>query len=222
MDDHTDANIPRTPVATGPLVPTGTGQVVDGWEVPAPATIPGDVTLVDLSSWAKVAVRGDGDVARALGVPFGRAHREADRLVVGSGPGEWLVLAAAGRAAELVASLQTAAGDSFATVIDQSHGRALLRVRGKATLVVLRRLTSMDLDDRFVPQGAALRTTVAAVVTDVVRDDDEVGPSYLLHCERSSGRYLAESLLAAGADLGATLVGEHSPGWAATTSREKA
>ena len=192
---------------------------MDGWEVPAPAAPPGDVTLVDLSPWAKVAVRGDDDdAARLLGVPFGRASREPDRLVVGSGPGEWLVLAAAGRAAELVASLQTAAADSFATVIDQSHGRALLRVRGKATLAVLHRLTSMDLDDRFVPQGSAFRTTVAAVVTDVVRDDDEDGPSYLLHCERSSGRYLAETLLAAGADLGATLVADDSSGWAAARS----
>lgn len=217
MADRTDADIRSTPVAAGPLVPAGTGQVVDGWEVPAAVATPGDVTIVDLSPWAKVAVRGDDDaVARLLEVPFGRARREPDRLVVGSGPGEWLVLAAAGRAAELVASLRTAAGDSFATVIDQSHGRALLRVRGKATLAALHRLTSMDLDDRFVPQGAAFRTMVAAVVADVVRDDDEEGPSYLLHCERSSGRYLAETLLAAGADLGATLVGEDSPGWAST------
>jgi hypothetical protein len=36
-------------------------------------------------------------------------------------------------------------------------------------------------------------------VTDIVRDDQGAVPSYLLHCERSSGQYLAEVLLDAGA-----------------------
>jgi hypothetical protein len=70
----------------------------------------------------------------------------------------------------------------------------------------------MDLDDRFVPQGAALRTSLARVVTDLVRDDVDGRPSYLLHCERSSGRYLLDSLLAAGADFGAQLDGS-DPSW---------
>jgi hypothetical protein len=43
---------------------------------------------------------------------------------------------------------------------------------------------------------------VARVVTDVVRDDLLDGTrSYLLHCERSSGQYLAECLLDAGAEF---------------------
>ena len=95
-----------------------------------------------------------------------------------------------------------------------------MRVSGGATLTVLRRLTALDLDDRFVPHGAALRTSVARVVTDVVRDDVGGRPSYLLHCERSSGRYLLESLLAAGADFGAQIHGGE-PSWPdhADTSR---
>jgi hypothetical protein len=43
---------------------------------------------------------------------------------------------------------------------------------------------------------------VAALVTDVVRDDVAGVRSYLLHCERSSGQYLADTLLAAGAHPG--------------------
>jgi sarcosine oxidase gamma subunit len=58
---------------------------------------------------------------------------------------------------------------------------------------------ALDLSDDAVPDGAALRTSVAALVTDVVRDDVEGVRSYLLHCERSSGQYLADVLLAAGA-----------------------
>jgi glycine cleavage system aminomethyltransferase T len=46
----------------------------------------------------------------------------------------------------------------------------------------------------------------------VVRDDVAGSPSYLLHCERSSGRYLLDTLLAAGEDLGAQLQDGH-PSW---------
>ena len=78
---------------------------------------------------------------------------------------------------------------------------------------MLRRLTAFDLDDRFVPDGAAWRTSVAGVVTDLVRDDDGGPPSYLLHCERSSGRYLVDTVLAAGADLGAVLDAQPRTTW---------
>src|SRR5438094_336608 len=76
---------------------------------------------------------------------------------------------------------------------------------------VLARLCGVDLGDDITPDGAALRTSVAAVATDVIRDDAAAGgsenhhdndtnsdangdatgggPSYLLHCERSSGQY---------------------------------
>ena len=37
------------------------------------------------------------------------------------------------------------------------------------------------------------------MVTDVVRDDVAGARSYLLHCERSSGQYLWDALLDAGA-----------------------
>jgi len=39
-------------------------------------------------------------------------------------------------------------------------------------------------------------------VTDVIRDDQDGVPGYLLHCERSSGRYLAEALVDAGTEFG--------------------
>jgi hypothetical protein len=60
----------------------------------------------------------------------------------------------------------------------------------------------VDLDDRVMPNGAAFRSPVAGLVTDVVRDD--IGPerSYLLHCERSTGQHLADSLLDAGGEFG--------------------
>jgi sarcosine oxidase, subunit alpha len=166
----------------------------------------GSVRLTDLSAAAKVHVRAphDGAVAAALG-PFGRAAREATgALVVGSGPGEWLVIDAPGTQGALRARLEelAAAPDEFVTIVDLTHGRALVRLRGRRSADLLAKLCAIDLADDVVPDGAALRTSVAKLVTDIVREDAGGVPGYLLHCERSSGQYLVDALLDAGAEFG--------------------
>lgn len=61
--------------------------------------------LADLSPLAKVLVGAapDGAVAAHLGVSFGSARRDeyGGTLVIGSGPGGWLLLATPGRAVEV-------------------------------------------------------------------------------------------------------------------------
>ena len=61
-----------------------------------------------------------------------------------------------------------------------------------------------------MPDGAALRTAVAAVATDVIRDDLDGTRSYLLHCERSVGQYLFDAVLRAGAEFGIEVDGFRS------------
>jgi sarcosine oxidase subunit alpha len=150
--------------------------------------------LADLSAVPKILVRAapHGSVAGALGVRFGRTGRDGDVLVIGSGPGEWLVLGEPD-----VARLErlVAASGEFASVVDLTHGRALLRLTGPGAADLLARVCALDLSDDAVPDGAALRTSVAGVVTDLVRDDVRGVRSYLLHCERSSGQYLADRLM---------------------------
>jgi hypothetical protein len=57
---------------------------------------------------------------------------------------------------------------------------------------------------------------VAGVATDIVRDDTMIDgaavPSYLLHCERSSGQYLFGALVSAGESLGIGVDGFRLPG----------
>ncbi|MDN5860257.1 MAG: hypothetical protein L0H84_16735, partial [Pseudonocardia sp.] len=192
------------PVARTALAPTGT-------ELAGRGAGTGALTVADAGPLAKVLVRAahDGAVAATLGVPFGRAGRDAHgALVVGSGPGEWLVLGDAQARAELVARLTKLAESpgEFASVVDVTHGRALLRLRGAAAADLLAKVCAIDLSDDVTPHGAALRTSVAKLVTDIVRDDDNVGdagvPGYLLHCERSSGAYLLDALLDAGTEFG--------------------
>jgi heterotetrameric sarcosine oxidase gamma subunit len=191
------------PLAHSPIHPPAPVTVVSGWEVSALRSY-APLRLADLSPLAKVLVRAapDGAVAARLGVPLGSARRdEHGTLVVGSGPGEWLLLAAPGRAAD-VADRIDPADDRLVTVQDFTHGRALVRLTGAAAGDALSKLCAIDLGGRATPDGRAFRSSVAQVTTDVVRDDVDGTRSYLLHCERSSGQYLFDVLLDAGREFG--------------------
>ena len=209
------------PVSRSPIAPAPPVRVEAGWEVSG-CRSEAALTITDCTPLAKVHLRApwNGAMAKALGVPFGRADREQGWLVVGSGPGEWLVLAPPGTAAAVTDWLATvaadAAGDEFVSVTDLTHGRALVRVTGPDAADLLARLCGADLHDDMAPDGAALRSGVAGVATDVIRDDtmiDGAGvPSYLLHCERSSGQYLFGALVSAGESLGIGIDGFRLPG----------
>jgi heterotetrameric sarcosine oxidase gamma subunit len=197
------ARVARSPI---PVAPPAT--VVAGWEVSGRRS-DAELTLVDCTALAKVQVRAgeDGPAARALGVPYGRAERdEHGVLVIGAGPGEWLALGPPGTARELAdrlrERLRAAAAEALVTVIDLTHGRALMRLTGERAADLLAKVCAIDLSDAVTPDGAAFRSSVARLVTDVVRDDLEGARSYLLHCETSSGAYLWEALLDAGGEFG--------------------
>ena len=205
------------PVARSPIAPPPPVVMVAGWEVSGRRAQAG-LTLTDCTPLAKVGVRAPvgGRAAAGLGVPFGRAARDSGgTLVAGSGPGEWLLLAAPGQAPALLAR----AGDLAArfpgeliTATDITHGRALVRLSGSRAADVLAKVCGIDVSDGITPDGAAFRTSVAAVATDVIRDDAGGVRSYLLHCERSSGAYLFGELLAAGSEFGIEIDGFTTPG----------
>jgi heterotetrameric sarcosine oxidase gamma subunit len=223
------------PVSRSPIAPAPPVRVEAGWEVSGGRS-EAALTITDCTPLAKVHLRApwNGAMAKALGVPFGRADREGGGpdgasqdgasqdgpegvwLVVGSGPGEWLVLAPPGAAAAVADWLATvaadAAGDEFVSVTDLTHGRALVRVTGPEAADLLARLCGADLHDDMAPDGAALRSAVAGVATDIIRDDQAAVPSYLLHCERSSGQYLFGALVSAGESLGIGVDGFRLPG----------
>jgi heterotetrameric sarcosine oxidase gamma subunit len=200
----------REPVARSPIAPPPPVTVTDGWEVSARRSS-AELTITDCTPLTKIQVRAplDGPAAAALGVRFGRAARDAaGTLVVGSGPGEWLLLAAPG--ADLGAERITGA-DPAASWVDLTHGRSLIRLNGNSASTLLAKVCGVDLGEAITPDGAAFRTSVAAVATDVIRDDSAGTRSYLLHCERSSGQYLFDALLRAGADLGIEIDGFRMP-----------
>ena len=211
-DTATDTD---TATARSPITPLDPVER-DGWEVSARHST-ADLTLADESPLAKIGLRGpfDGAVGDVVGARFGRAtrteHAGTTVLAVGSGPGEWLVLGPPGTAAALHADLDSAARATgeFVSVLDMTHGRALMRLRGRRSADVLNKLCGIDLHDESTPDGAALRTSVAGLATDLIRDDGPApaGPSYLFHVERSSGQYLFDVVLDAGAEYGIEVTG---------------
>ena len=213
---------PREPTARSPIAPAPPVTVLAGWEVSgrrASADLAGGtgLTITDCTPLAKLQLRAPvgGQAAAALGVRFGRAARDqAGTLVVGSGPGEWLLLAAPGQGPELarrLASIAEQAPGEHVTWVDLTHGRALVRLTGSRAASVLARICGIDLSDDITPDGAAFRTSAASLATDIIRDDVSGTRSYLLHCERSSGEYFFSALLRAGADFGIEIDGFRLP-----------
>jgi len=205
------------PVARSPIAPPPPVVVIEGWEVSGCRAAAG-LTLTDCTPLAKVGVRAPvaGGGAAGLAVPFGRAARDpGGTLVVGSGPGEWLLLAAPGQGPALIGRAEELAArfpGELITATDLTHGRALIRLSGPRGADVLAKVCGIDVSDGITPDGAAFRTSVAAVATDVIRDDAGGVRSYLLHCERSSGGYLFGELLAAGSEFGIEIDGFTTPG----------
>lgn len=202
--------MPKTaPIARSPILPAPPVRVEHGWEVSARRNDV-DPRIMDCTPLAKVLVHAptNSEVARAIGVPFGRAARdEHGVLIVGSGPREWLLLAPPGTAPEVAARIEAVPDDELVSVVDITHARALIRLTGAWTVGLLTKVCAIDLSEEAMPDGAAFRSSVAKLVTDVVRDDENEVRSYLLHCERSSGQYLFDALLDAGDEFGLEIEG---------------
>jgi heterotetrameric sarcosine oxidase gamma subunit len=197
-----------TPVARSPIAPAPPVAMVDGWEVSQRRST-GALTISDRTPWAKVLVHAaeDGPYSRTVAVGFGRAARGESVIEVGSGVGEWLLLGPIGAAEDLIARAAARTDAELVSVLDLTHGRALVRLTGERAPSVLARLCGIDLADAVTPNRTAFRSLVANVATDVVRDDVAGVRSYLLHCERASGQYLFDELLDAGGDHGLEVSG---------------
>ena len=200
MDDSLKFKWPP-PVARSPITVPGALVVIDGWER-SKVTSNADITVTDESYLTKVVIRASKGhpVAEILPVQ-GSTNQDGGTLKVGSGPAEWYLIGH-GKAESMVVDLPIDGGIGFASWVDITHGRALLRITGRRADQLLSKLCSIDLATATTPDGSAFRTSLGAVTTDVIRDDQAGIRSYRLHCERSSGAYLLEVLLDAGQEFG--------------------
>jgi heterotetrameric sarcosine oxidase gamma subunit len=206
------------PIARSPIAPAAPALAMAGWAVSGRRS-DSDLTLTDLTPLAKVVVRGTLDGEPLLGVPLGSAARQrwggVEVLVAGRRPAEWLAIAPIGAQPQL-ANLPARSGPAargLVTVIDLTHGLALIRVTGGRSTDLLARECAVDFTGPAFPHGTACRTAVAGLACDVVRDDRDGTSSYLLGCERSVGQYLFDALLDSGAHLGVDVDGLRADRW---------
>lgn len=216
-------------IARSPITPPEPVTQVAGWQVTGRRST-AELTLIDLTPLTKVQVKSipTGAMEQILGVGFGRSRPihslsrppadistapPAD-LIVGSGPGEWLLLAPPNTAPDVTTwcEKRSAAVTELVSIVDLTHGRALIRLSGAVAVHLLNKVCAIDFAEEVVPDGAALRSSVAKLATDLVRDDVTLDDgqrvrSYLLHCERSSGQYLFDALLDAGTEFGVDIDG---------------
>lgn len=189
------------PIARSPYPNVGPTSVVDGWEISS--IVGGDLTISDLARLAKWTVRADATSATAATLPpAARLDRVDGRVRIGGAPGDWLIVAAPGQDA----GINAVAGE-FVSVVDVTHGRALLRLTGATARDLLSKVCAINLADRVVPDGTWLRTSIAHIVTDLARDDVAGQLSYLIHSERSASGSLLSGLLDAGAEFGVSFTG---------------
>ncbi len=134
------------------------------------------MTLTDLSSTPKWRV-----FAGHKRVKPGRSSGSGATLVWSVSPDEWTVLGAEPKDA-----------------VDLTHVRAMFRLTGLNAPGLMNRVCALDFGDGMFPNGAAARTLFAGVATEIVRDDEQGQPSYLLLPSSSFKTYLLEVIRDAG------------------------
>jgi sarcosine oxidase gamma subunit len=140
-----------------------------------------DLTLSDASAIPKWRVfSGHEDIEP------GTSHGSGDELVWSVSPGEWTVFG------------DRPKGDA----VDLRHVRATLRLTGPDARELISRVCALDLSDDMFPSGAAARTLFAGIAAELVRDDVDGTPSYLILPSRSYERYIRDVLIDAGAEFG--------------------
>lgn len=140
-------------------------------------------------------------VAAELGVALplpGRAAPGAEIRALWLGPDRWLLLAA--DTLGLEARLRAAAEPAGGIVVDQGHGRAILRLEGPRARDVLAKGTGIDLHPRAFPEGAVAHTGLFHLA--VTLDRRRGSACFDLHAMRGFALSLHESLCEAAAEYG--------------------
>ncbi len=98
----------------------------------------------------------------------GRAEAAGDAMAVWIQPSGWLVIRPRGDEGALARTLTDASGGAV-TVVDQSHGRAVLRLSGINARDVLAKGCRIDLHPRAFSAGSAATTTIDHITVTIVQ-----------------------------------------------------
>jgi heterotetrameric sarcosine oxidase gamma subunit len=159
------------------------------------------LTLTDESAQAKVIVRAAaGTPARAALAQAFAGSRTADGvLIAGTRPDEWMLI---GDVAAVRAHVDGLSTDGHVSIVDWTHGRAQFRLTGAVASSALEKICGLDWSDAMMPDGAVTSGSVAKVTCDLIRNDVDDQPSYLVLVDRSFGQYLFDTIIDSGDEFG--------------------
>jgi heterotetrameric sarcosine oxidase gamma subunit len=203
----------QEPVARGPIAPSSPAVVIAGWELSAkPST--SRLRLVDCSACDKILVRAGTSTALAQTIEAERnriAHDQQNSIIAQMASDLWLIIdpPCASRFSQLAQGINESYADN---VVDVTHAYAMIRIYGADSAKLMTKLCAIDFSEKTLANGSALRTSIAGLVSDLIRDDLAGGfattrdsadriRSYVLLCERSAGKYLFDALLDAGSEF---------------------
>jgi heterotetrameric sarcosine oxidase gamma subunit len=143
-------------------------------------TNPG-VSLTEVRGFGLIQVmarRGrSADLANAVHALFGiaapyrpKAAQAENATLIWSGPDQFLVLSPGDGDPPMDALRQAFSG--LASLSDQSHARALIRVAGPDARAMLAKLSSIDLHPAAFPPGSAAATSIDHTSVNLWRDSD--------------------------------------------------
>ncbi|MCP4389312.1 MAG: hypothetical protein GY802_13540 [Gammaproteobacteria bacterium] len=138
-------------------------------------------------------------IGKALGVEcstqVGISNSDGKTQVTWNGPNSWMIVASEEDSrrmpGELLKTLQQAVGD-LGAVVDQSHGRCVLRLSGSRARQVVAKNTAIDLHPRAFGPGRCAMTSIAHMNASIVQVDH--APTYDLFVIRSMARSFAHAI----------------------------
>jgi sarcosine oxidase subunit gamma len=161
-------------------------------------TTNGRVLIAEVSLPTQIDLRSNPALASRLPFPLPARPNtfvtgpSADVLWLG--PDEWLLVAPAGTAHELLAELDEVDAGEHHSVVDVSAGRSVFDLTGPGALELLSKGCGLDLHPRSWGQGACAQTLLARV--PVILQQREAATRIFVR--PSFGDYLVDWLLDAG------------------------
>jgi len=163
-------------------------------------------TLVQVAARRRQADALGNAIRSAFGLelpPPGRAAVTGELTALWMQPTTWLLMAPAGVPGEFARSVKHAC-EGAGSVVDQTQGRAVLHLAGRATREVLARICRVDLHPRVFRAGCVAATPVAELDCLLYQRDD--GPSFELFVPASYAGWFAEAVQRAAASSGYEIV----------------
>jgi sarcosine oxidase subunit gamma len=198
------AAAPPTGRRPGTIAGPGARSPLHDLAGPLAAASTPNLTLREVPFLTQVGLRIDPADAERLGLDVpstpNTVASAGDRRTLWLGPDEWLVVDAPGTAPALVADLEAATADVFATVVDLSANRTTIELSGPAARDLLAQGCALDLHPRVFTPATCAQTLFAR--TQVILDQLDDQPTYRLHVRGSFAAHLAAWLIDATPDLG--------------------